>query len=108
MEYWSVGVLRQVGIVTVGRKTRRAEDVTNGLILSAPVLSRAVRVAPPNDVRNPRCPYDRKYSFLTAMRHARNNSKPARILLPSNHVLGAPSFSPHRVLVVTKTVRSFS
>jgi hypothetical protein len=28
--------------------------------------------------------------------HARNGSKPARISIKSNHVLGAPSFSPHR------------
>ena len=38
----------------VGRKTRRAKDVTNHLNGPAPVLSHAVDVALPNDILNPR------------------------------------------------------
>ena len=39
----------------VGRKTRRAEDVTNRLNGAAPVLSRAVDVALANDILKPAC-----------------------------------------------------
>src|SRR5580704_4238851 len=37
----------------VGRKTRRAQDAANYLTAPAPVLSRAVGVASPNDIQTP-------------------------------------------------------
>ena len=45
--YLSAGSFTSLG--TVGRKTRRAEDVVNYSKVFAPVLSRAVGVPPPNE-----------------------------------------------------------
>jgi hypothetical protein len=65
----------------VGRKTRRAEDVTNRLNDPAPVLSRAVGLALPNDIFKP---IRGSNGSGEIRRHvsrprARNGSKPARM-----------------------------
>src|ERR1700722_17176909 len=82
----------------VGRKTRRAQDVVNCLVGPAPVLSRAVGIASPNDVPNPFVIAPDFGSFGRApMPDARNGSKPARIRIPEQqYPRRAEFFAPPR------------
>jgi hypothetical protein len=78
----------------VGRKTRRAEGMNTPLDFSAPVLSRSVDLANAQD--------SRWFSVLvtrtpwSSYAHGTAQNRRARILARS-HILGAPSFSPHRM-----------
>jgi hypothetical protein len=83
----------------VGRKTRRAQEVTNYFDGCAPVLSRAVGVAWPNDILKPfhggNGSGEARRHVLMA--HTRSGSKPARVSERPITFLGAPSSSPHRI-----------
>jgi hypothetical protein len=48
-----MGRMGETAVRPVGRQTRRAQDAVNCLTDPAPVLSRAVGVALPNDIPNP-------------------------------------------------------
>jgi hypothetical protein len=81
---------------SVGRETRRAEDVANRLNHFAPVLSRAVDVLARLDILSPgriqHVILDRPPGCHV---HGAAQNRRGFIGRPI-HVLGAPSFSPHQ------------